>query len=46
LVDCTSQQHKDQRSHLYRASQHGLPLETMIMRVPVVSESWSEITCS
>jgi len=36
-----------QRSlHLYRANQHGLPLETVIMRESVVSEFWSERTCS
>jgi len=46
LLDCTSWQHKDQSLHLYRANQHGLPLETVIMREPVVSESWSERTCS
>jgi len=32
--------------HIYRANQHGLPLETVIMREPVVSESWSERTRS
>jgi len=37
LLDCTNWQHKDQSLHLYRANQHGLPLETM--REPVVSTS-------
>jgi len=32
--------------HLYWDNQHGLPLETVIMREPVVSESCSERTCS
>jgi len=31
---------------LISAHQFGLPLETLIMREPVVSESWSERTCS
>jgi len=42
LLDCTSWQHKDQPLHLYRANQHGLPLETVIMREPVVSE-WGNL---
>jgi len=46
LLDCTHWQHKDQPLRLYRANQHGLPLETVVMREPVVSESWSERTCS
>jgi len=32
LLDCTNWQHKDQRLRLYRANQHGWPLETGIMR--------------
>jgi len=31
---------------LHRAKQHGLPLETLVMREPVVSEPWSERTRS
>jgi len=31
-----------QSLHLYPAKQHGLPLETVIMREPVVSDSWSQ----
>jgi len=46
LLDCTSRQHTSQPLHLYRANQHGLPLETVIMKEPVVNESWSERTCS
>jgi len=32
MLDCTNWQHKDQPLHLYRDNQHGLPLETVIMR--------------
>jgi len=46
LLYCTSWQHKDQPLHLHRANQNDLPLETVIMTEPVVSESWSERTCS
>jgi len=46
LLDCTSWQHKEQLLNLYRANQHDLPLETVIMREPVVSESWNERTSS
>jgi len=37
----TSCQRKDQPLRLYRANQHGLPLDSMIMR-ELVTESWSK----
>jgi len=42
LLGCTSWQHKDQPLRLYRANQHGLPLENVLMREPIASGSWSE----
>jgi len=39
LLDRTTWQHRDQKPlDLYRANAHGLPLATVIMREPVVSE--------
>ena len=46
LLDCTSSQHKDQSLLLYLANQHGLPLETVMLREPVLkSESHHTTTC-
>ena len=39
-------QPKDQPLRVYRASQHDLLLEIMVVREPVVSETCSDRTCS
>jgi len=46
LSPVCSWQHKIQHLHLYRANQDGLPLEIVVIREPIVSESWSKRTLS